>query len=88
MASLLDLTVLGDVATISDEAQLPRIKLMVPLELYRLWERQNWVSHQIDLEQDRRDRQSMDERERGSMLWGLSAQGDRDRAARRAGVPS
>ena len=44
MASLLDLTVQGDVATISDESQLPQIKLMTPLELYRLWERQNWVS--------------------------------------------
>jgi ribonucleoside-diphosphate reductase beta chain len=73
MASLLDLTVQGDVATISDESQLPQIKLMGPLELYRLWERQNWTSHQIDLEQDRRDWQSMDESERESMLWGLSA---------------
>ena len=56
MASLLDLTVQGDVATISDESKLPEIRLMGPLELYRLWERQNWASHQIDLEQDRRDR--------------------------------
>jgi ribonucleoside-diphosphate reductase beta chain len=55
MASLLDLTIQGDVATISDESQLPQMKLMGPLELYRLWERQNWASHQIDLEQDRRD---------------------------------
>src|SRR5438270_5878560 len=73
MASLLDLTVQGDVATISDESQLPQIKLMGPLELYRLWERQSWASHQIDLEQDRRDWQSMDGSERESMLWGLSA---------------
>lgn len=59
MASLLDLTVQGDVATISDESKLPQIKLMGPLELYRLWERQNWASHQIDLGQDRRDWQAM-----------------------------
>jgi ribonucleoside-diphosphate reductase beta chain len=73
MASLLDLTVQGDVATISDESKLPQIKLMGPLELYRLWERQNWTSHAIDLERDRRDWAAMDEEERDSMLWGLSA---------------
>lgn len=73
MASLLDLTVQGDVATISDESKLPQIKLMGPLELYRLWERQNWASHQIGLEQDRRDWEAMPEWERESMLWGLSA---------------
>ena len=35
MASLIDLTVQGDVATITDESQLPQIKLMTPPELYR-----------------------------------------------------
>jgi len=73
MASLLDLTVQGDVATISDESQLPQIKLMTPLELYRLWERQNWASHQIDLSTDRRDWESLGEYEREQMLYGLSA---------------
>jgi hypothetical protein len=32
MASLLDLTIQGDVATISDESKLPQTKLMGPLE--------------------------------------------------------
>jgi ribonucleoside-diphosphate reductase beta chain len=73
MASLLDLTVQGDVATIADESQLPKIKLMGPRELYRLWERQNWASHQIDLHQDRRDWRAKPESEREDMLWGLSA---------------
>jgi ribonucleoside-diphosphate reductase beta chain len=73
MASLLDLTVQGDVATITDESKLPQVKLMTPLELYRLWERQGWASHQIDLDQDRRDWESLDEEEREAMLWGLSA---------------
>ena len=73
MPSLLDLTVQGDVATISDESKLPQIKLLTPLELYRLWERQNWVSHQIDLGRDRRDWESMSKREREQMLYGLSA---------------
>ncbi len=73
MASLLDLTVQGDVATIADEAKLPQIQLMGPLELYRLWERQSWASHQISLDQDRRDWRAISEDERESMLWGLSA---------------
>ena len=73
MASLLDLTVQGDVATITDESKLPQIKLMGPLELYRLWERQSWASHQIDLTRDRSDWESLAESERESMLWGLSA---------------
>ena len=73
MASLLDLTVQGDVGTITDESQLPKIKLMGPLELYRLWERQNWASHQISLEQDRRDWEALDDDAREALLWGLSA---------------
>jgi ribonucleoside-diphosphate reductase beta chain len=73
MTSLLDLTVQGDVGTISDESKLPQINLMGPLELYRLWERQNWASHQIDLEADRRDWAALSEYEREQMLYGLSA---------------
>jgi ribonucleoside-diphosphate reductase beta chain len=73
MSSLLDLTVQGDVATITDESKLPQVQLMTPLELYRLWERQNWVSHEIDLAQDLRDWQSLPEDLREEMLWGLSA---------------
>jgi ribonucleoside-diphosphate reductase beta chain len=73
MASLLDLTVQGDVATISDESELLKIKLLGPLELYRLWERQSWVSHQISLDQDRKDWQSLGDEERDATLWGLSA---------------
>jgi ribonucleoside-diphosphate reductase beta chain len=73
MASLLDLTVQGDVATITDESKLPQIQLMTPLELYRLWERQNWASHEIELAADRRDWESLRELEREQMLYGLSA---------------
>jgi ribonucleoside-diphosphate reductase beta chain len=73
MASLLDLTVQGDVGTITDQSRLPQIKLMEPLALYRLWERQNWVSHEIDLAQDRRDWTALPEAVRTEMLWGLAA---------------
>ena len=73
MSSLLDLTVQGDVATITDESKLPEVKLMTPLQLYRLWERQNWASHEIDLTQDRRDWEAMPDEVREEMSWGLSA---------------
>jgi ribonucleoside-diphosphate reductase beta chain len=73
MSSLLDMTVEGDVATITDESKLPSIELMPPLDLYRLWERQNWASHQIDLGQDRHDWDALDDALRDEMLWGLSA---------------
>ncbi|MBV9918250.1 MAG: hypothetical protein JO153_17245, partial [Solirubrobacterales bacterium] len=73
MSSLLDLTVQGDVATITDETKLPQVKLMTPLQLYRLWERQNWASHQIDLTEDRVDWETMDAELRDEMAWGLSA---------------
>jgi ribonucleoside-diphosphate reductase beta chain len=73
LSSLLDLTVQGDVATITDESKLPQVKLMGPQELYRLWERQNWVSHEIDLSQDRTDWEALPDDTREEMLWGLSA---------------
>jgi ribonucleoside-diphosphate reductase beta chain len=73
MSSLLDYTVQGDVATITDESKLPDVKLMTPLQLYRLWERQSWASHEIDLTQDRRDWDAMDDKLREEMVWGLSA---------------
>ena len=54
MATLLDLTSQGDVATITDDAYLNRtLQLMNPQQLYELWERQQWQSQAIDLEQDR-----------------------------------
>ena len=71
MASLLDLTSQGDVATISDESKLASVKLMTPRELYRLWERQNWSSHEIDFAQDRRDWEEMGD-ERDEISWGLA----------------
>ena len=72
MASLLDLTSQGDVATITDESKLGQVKLMTPRELYNLWERQNWSSHEIDFTQDRRDWEEMDPEQRDSIGWGLA----------------
>jgi ribonucleoside-diphosphate reductase beta chain len=73
MGSLLDLTSQGDVATIADESKLPTVTLMTPQQLYELWERQNWQSHTIDFEQDRRDWEAMDEDLRRNLAWNLSS---------------
>jgi ribonucleoside-diphosphate reductase beta chain len=72
MASLLDLTTQGDVATISDESKLATIQLMTPRQLYELWERQNWISHEIDFAQDRRDWEEMSDEQRDEASWGLA----------------
>jgi ribonucleoside-diphosphate reductase beta chain len=72
MASLLDLTTQGDVATISDESQLSQVQLMSPRQLYELWERQSWISHEIDLAQDRRDWEAMSDDVRDDASWGLA----------------
>jgi ribonucleoside-diphosphate reductase beta chain len=73
MPSLLDLTSQGDVGTIADESKLASVTLMDPQQLYELWERQNWSSHTIDLEQDRRDWEAMDGALRSQLAWNLSS---------------
>src|SRR5256885_7733891 len=73
MASLLELTTQGDVATISDESKLASVKLMTPQDLYELWERQQWQSHTIDFTQDKCDWRDMDQGARDRLAWNLSS---------------
>jgi ribonucleoside-diphosphate reductase beta chain len=73
MATLLELTQQGDVATISDESKLKDVKLQEPREIYALWERQPWQSHAIDFAKDREDWAAMPDEERDDVLWGLSS---------------
>src|ERR671924_1769567 len=73
MPSLLDLTMQGDVGTISDESQLRSVKLMDPQQLYELWERQQWQSHTIDLDRDAEDWRAMDAEQQGHLAWLLSS---------------
>ena len=74
MATLLDLTAQGDVATISDDAYLNRtLKLMEPQQLYELWERQQWQSQAIDLERDKQHWAALTEEQKEEHLWGLSS---------------
>jgi ribonucleoside-diphosphate reductase beta chain len=74
MPTLLDMTQQGDVATFEDESKLRRdVTLMTPQQLYELWERQQWASQAIDLEQDKRQWAELPEEEKGDHLWGLSS---------------
>ena len=73
MATLLDLTSQGDVGTITDESKLATVNLLKPLELYRLWERQNWLAYDIDLTRDVEDWATFDETDKHDMVWGLSS---------------
>jgi ribonucleoside-diphosphate reductase beta chain len=74
MASLLDLTSQGDVATITDDAYLNRtLQLMNPQQLYELWERQQWQSQAIDLERDKEQWAELPDEDKEEHLWGLSS---------------
>src|SRR5215216_2470557 len=74
MATLLDLTSQGDVATITDDAYLNRtLQLMDPQQLYELWERQQWQSQAIDLGRDKEQWAELTDEQRDEHLWGLSS---------------
>jgi len=74
VATLLDLSQQGDVATVGDDAYLSRsLKLMSPQQLYELWERQPWQSQAIDLERDKEDWSKFSDEEREQIMWGLSS---------------
>jgi ribonucleoside-diphosphate reductase beta chain len=73
MASLLELTSQGDVATISDDSQLSKVKLMEPQQLYELWERQPWQSQAIDFTQDREDWAGLPDGDKDDIVWFLSS---------------
>ena len=74
MASLLEMSQQGDVATIADDAYLKRtLKLMGPAQLYELWERQQWQSQAVDLDRDRRDWERFSDEEKDEILWVLSS---------------
>jgi ribonucleoside-diphosphate reductase beta chain len=71
--SLLDLTQQGDPGTLTTEQQARELKLLGPQELYQLWERQNWVSQEIDLSADREHWAALTDEERDWAVWVLSS---------------
>jgi ribonucleoside-diphosphate reductase beta chain len=73
MASLLELTSQGDVATISDESKLSQVVLMTPQQLYELWERQPWQTQTIDFTKDREDWANLSDEDKDQIVWFLSS---------------
>ena len=71
MATLDKLALQGDPGTLESEEQAQRIKLKTPQELYEVWERQHWMSQDIDLERDKRDWATLTEEQKGHFLWNL-----------------
>ena len=71
--TLLELTQQGDPGTLASEDQAQRIKLLTPQELYVLWERQQWLSQDIDFAQDQRDWANLNAEEREWATWLLSS---------------
>jgi ribonucleoside-diphosphate reductase beta chain len=71
--TLAELATQGDPGTLENEEQAARIQLLDPQQLYELWERQHWASHDIDFSRDREDWANLTPEERDYFTWGLSA---------------
>jgi ribonucleoside-diphosphate reductase beta chain len=73
VATLEELAQQGDPGTLKDERQATKIKLMGPQKLYELWERQQWVSQEIDFSKDKDDWKNLSDEQRDQVIWGLSS---------------
>ena len=71
--TLLELTQQGDPGTLQSEEQARKIQLLEPQRLYELWERQNWVSHEIDFSRDREQWEGLSGEDRDWAVWSLAS---------------
>jgi ribonucleoside-diphosphate reductase beta chain len=71
--TLLELTQQGDPGTLASEDQAQRIKLLTPQDLYLLWERQQWLSQEIDFSRDKEDWANLSDDEREWAVWSLAS---------------
>ena len=71
--ALHELAMQGDPGTLTSEDQASKLKLLDPQQLYELWERQHWLSQEIDFSQDKRDWAEMDDPNKDQFMFGLSA---------------
>jgi ribonucleoside-diphosphate reductase beta chain len=71
--TLLELTQQGDPGTLQTEQQARKINLLTPQQLYELWERQNWISREIEFERDQEDWRDLDDEERDWAVWSLAS---------------
>jgi ribonucleoside-diphosphate reductase beta chain len=63
----------GDPGTLETEEQASKLKLMDPQKLYELWERQHWLSQDIDFTQDKDHWRDLDDEMRDQTIWLLSS---------------
>jgi ribonucleoside-diphosphate reductase beta chain len=63
----------GDPGTLTSEDQASRIQLLTPQQLYELWEKQHWLSHEIDFSLDKVHWANLTDEERDYFVWGLAA---------------
>jgi ribonucleoside-diphosphate reductase beta chain len=71
--TLEELALQGDPGTLETEEQASRIQLLNPQQLYQLWERQHWLSHEIDFSTDQRQWADLTDEERDYYIWGMAA---------------
>jgi ribonucleoside-diphosphate reductase beta chain len=63
----------GDPGTLQNEDQASKLQLLNPQQLYTLWEKQHWLSQEIDFSRDREQWGAMTDEERDYFTWGMSA---------------
>lgn len=70
--TLLELTQQGDPGTLASEDAASKLKLLGPQALYELWERQHWLSQEIDFSRDRADWEALSAEDREQLMFGFS----------------
>jgi ribonucleoside-diphosphate reductase beta chain len=63
----------GDPGTVDSEEKAAKLRLQTPQQLYELWERQHWLSQEIDFTQDKRDFANLSGEEKDYLVWMLSS---------------
>ena len=63
----------GDPGAARSDDQASKLQLQTPQQLYQLWERQHWLSQDIDFTQDKRDYAGLTEEQKDNLIWVLSS---------------
>jgi ribonucleoside-diphosphate reductase beta chain len=71
--TLEELAMQGDPGTLASEEQAAKIQLLDPQQLYQLWEKQHWLSHEIDFSTDKEHWVNLTDEEREWFVWGLAS---------------
>ncbi|CAA9511820.1 MAG: ribonucleotide reductase [uncultured Solirubrobacterales bacterium] len=61
-----------DPGAATSDAQASKLTLQTPQQLYELWERQHWLSQDIDFTQDKRDFANLTDEQKDNLIWVLS----------------